>query len=353
MSEVIVVGAGLAGLTAAINCARAGHEVRVLEKHDRIGGDPLYHPSVDATPLLPDAMGKMLGLELKPPYAIPVPELNIYVYGRRMSIEGRYQYLHAVERGSRSTSIESYLYQEALDRGVKFEFGWKLGSQKDALELPPGTIIATGLHYEPFLALGIPFIETYGYFANFKHEGPPSPYAWFDSFAGDYCYFGNANGIGFALAFDRYPMKKEAREHFSERVRLDLGVVIEDWVPLEGAVGVKSISNPRLFVGDKILAGTLAGMQDPLWFFGVHSCLISGHIAAQAVDDKAAALERFGKLTSLYKYSFLGRKVFELMPHPVRKSILGPLYGAQCRWPEKLGGLALPAIPGFSDLRKG
>ena len=40
MSEVIVVGAGLSGLTAAINCARAGHEVTVLDRFKEVGGLP-------------------------------------------------------------------------------------------------------------------------------------------------------------------------------------------------------------------------------------------------------------------------------------------------------------------------
>lgn len=34
--EVLIIGAGLAGLTAAIECARKGHRVRVLERHSEI-----------------------------------------------------------------------------------------------------------------------------------------------------------------------------------------------------------------------------------------------------------------------------------------------------------------------------
>ncbi|MDQ2631264.1 MAG: NAD(P)-binding protein [Actinomycetota bacterium] len=38
MSPITVVGGGLGGLTAAISCAEAGHEVRLLEAHDQLGG---------------------------------------------------------------------------------------------------------------------------------------------------------------------------------------------------------------------------------------------------------------------------------------------------------------------------
>jgi monoamine oxidase len=42
--DVIVVGAGLAGLTAARELAGAGMDVRVLEARDRVGGRTLNHP---------------------------------------------------------------------------------------------------------------------------------------------------------------------------------------------------------------------------------------------------------------------------------------------------------------------
>ena len=46
-ADVVVVGAGLAGLTAAREIVAAGREVVVLEARDRVGGRVLNHPIGD------------------------------------------------------------------------------------------------------------------------------------------------------------------------------------------------------------------------------------------------------------------------------------------------------------------
>ena len=57
--DVVVVGAGLAGLAAARRLVDAGAEVVVLEARDRVGGRTLTLPAADGTPI--DHGGQWIG----------------------------------------------------------------------------------------------------------------------------------------------------------------------------------------------------------------------------------------------------------------------------------------------------
>jgi hypothetical protein len=325
MPEVIVAGAGLAGLTAALNLARDGNDVLVLEKYERIGGVPEAHPAVDVTPMEPGPLGKFIGVELTEPHVTPCEGWNVYAFGRKVPMDLTFINLMCVERGSGKTALDMLLYEKCLEAGVEFEFNHPLVSQGDFARLPPDSIIATGLYFEAFEAFHIPYQKVYGYIGRGKTDRGALCAVWFHDYVLDYAYYGAANGILFCLYFAREPVRKSEWERFvSGQLNGQENMECAVWDYHEGLVPTAAYDNPVMFVADKILAGTLGGMMDPFALFGVHGSLVSGKLAAIAHADKARAYELFTRYTRFFNRNLRAKRVFDSMPVPIKKRILGP-----------------------------
>ena len=324
-NEVVVVGAGLAGLTAALNLAREGKEVLVLEKYDRVGGIPEAHPACDVTPMQPGPLGRFIGVDLGEPQISSCQGWNVYAYDQLVEMDLTYVNLHCVERGSAKSALDIQLYNLCLDAGVKFEFDKRLVSQGDFAELPPDSIIATGLYFEAFEALHIPYEKVFGYIGRGKTDKWPNCGVWFHDYALDYAYYGSNNGIVFSLYFNREPVRDDEFERFKEKQLLGQeGMVCSVWDYHEGLVPTAAYNNPKMFAGDKILAGTLGGMMDPFALFGVHGSLVSGKLAAMAHSDKAAANDLFKKYTRYFNRNLFMKRRFDSTPEAFQRKMLGP-----------------------------
>ena len=117
--KVHIVGAGLAGMVAAINLAREGHRVTVLEAAKKIGDIHPYHPSAHSTPIDLDLIKNYVGIDITP---CLTPLKNVYAYADSKKYQTSYQNGYSVERGSRQTSMDTYLYHIAKELGVEFQF---------------------------------------------------------------------------------------------------------------------------------------------------------------------------------------------------------------------------------------
>ena len=353
-AEVVVVGAGLAGLTAALNLARDGRGVRVLEKFDKVGGTPLAHPAVDVTPMETEPLGRFIGVELGEPEVTPSGTWNHYAYGYKVPMDLTFVNLKCVERGSRKTALDMKLYNLCADAGVKFEFGKPLVTQGDFAQLPPDSVIATGLYFEAFEALNIPYQTCFGYIGRGRTDRGPQCATWFAEYILDYAYYGSANGVVFCLYFAREPVRESEWKRFTEKqLAGQEGMVCTRWDYHEGPAPTAVYNNPRLFAGDKILAGTLSGMMDPFALFGVHGSLVSGKIAAMAHTDKAEAYALFKKYTRFFNRNLFIKRVFNGIPDWHKKRRLGKEIHFMQKHAGLLRGSAtsfFQSLPGYGQL---
>lgn len=360
--EVTIVGAGLSGLCAAITARKLGYEVHCVDKYNRAGGMPGAHPFVDTTPFDCGLMSRFLGVPIGEPQVRPSEHFNIYAFGKKCALDPAHSLLHNVERGPRRTAIDRYLHDIALDMGVTFEWGNPVRCQKDLAQYPPNTIVATGPYIESFDALGIPYETAYGYVLSGKYRpfGVPSNASrvsvYFDHYTRDYCYLPASNGVVAGLFFARRPVGKEHRDIWERQLKETEGVEFKTWWPERGYFASRYPNQPRLFAGDKILAGTLAGAQDPGTYFGCHGAMVSGKIAAIALEDKATAQEMFRVCNRSFNNMWFFRRVaINYAPEFMRGIALKRLITDVARL-EALGriqgALLARMIPGYVLLKK-
>lgn len=353
MAKIQIVGAGLSGLVAAIDLAREGYEVTVLEGHSGIGGLKGVHPSAHSTPINVEAVSRYVGIDLAPSFK-PILDFRLGVLNSLYRC--RTDTLYCVERSDRPTSIDTQLYEECLRLGVTFSFGTMV---ENPFDLPPDTIIATGLHPEMFEALAVPYERVYSFwmyaerdpadFGSLKAGFEQLLVGYLDNYTNDYFYVTAVNDLWYALLFSRKPLGKANLADCRAKVQDRLGVELKGWKFLTGCVPTRSIRNPRLFLGDKILTGSLSGTMDPFYLFGIHGALVSGKIAALAVRDPEGAQREFRRVNRFYVPTLIQRRIYER--NFLRNYMFNALLRGVPRLTCQLSRLATLGVPGYRDFK--
>lgn len=351
--RVEIVGAGLAGLTAAINLAGEGYEVVVYEKEKKVGGIPSARPDPAGGPFGLSRLKAYIGIDVSP--ALKAVERNsLMIWGRRVEMKPRPALpMYMVERGSRKSSLDSFLYRKATERGVNVEFGQPFETRKDFEDLPPGSIIATGLERRAFEILGIPHNVGYAIVAKGKVDYQAATATiYMNDYTINYGFTSTINGICYAQIFQAdKPIRKDDLEGFDRDVRQAESYKLSPWKEVDiGVLPYRSYSNPRLFWGDKVLAGTLAGAIDPLMGFGMLGALLSGKIAAMAQEDRRTALKEFRRLNVLYAPELLGRKLMVSSPTFVRRGLAEVNAAVFDALPDSVVDLWYRFVPGYGRM---
>ncbi len=350
---IFVVGAGLAGLTAAINLAREGFRVVVYEARSRIGGRGDFRPDPAGSPFSLDYLRAYTGIDISP-VARPLRACRYFLWGTTYQIEfPRTVSCYMVERGSRASSLDALLLDIATKEGVEIVFGRKFTKREEFEALPPGSIVATGLEYETFKVLGLPHEVSHAYCAKaVVGTQDPSVAIYMGSFTADYGFSCTVNGVALAFVFQRgRPLSTSDKKVFRDLVRAGEPFEFKTWRDLDfGACPSGSLTNPRLFWKDKIVAGSLGGNMDPLLNFGMLGAMISGRIAAQAVTDPVEALKEFRRLNLLFYPLWCVRKALVHMPDQWRARIATTFLATYDRMPPLLQRIPYLFVPGYGRM---
>ena len=165
------------------------------------------------------------------------------------------------------------------------------------------------------------------------------------------------HGIHYNLLFSYgQEVSNEALEKYRAFTRRCEGVDDESWKYIHGVSPVVMPDNPSLFRGGLIMCGTISGMIDPFMGFGISGALISGKVAAMAVDDRASAVREFER----FNHNFAGVLRFKReVWYPLRERVDILEHVARILGPERTLALLVDglrhtrkksAIPGFSPL---
>lgn len=278
---VRILGAGLAGLTAAIKLAQAGVSVTVLEKRDFVGRAVDGHQAIRNYEHNHDQIEYFRQNGIKIDHAKPIHNIIKHApSGKSMTIqsEGKNPIFYSLKRGPGEISLEHQLYRQALDLNADVVFN----SSSD-LASTDADIIATGGLHNNIWAYGSVYAdanvdrETILFFMN--NEYCPKGYIYAIPYENEITIAATTFEIG-------CPLPKLFQNFIKENP------VIRD--ALNGATflnhtsGFEYANIPKTAVinGKKII-GSAAGFIDPSRGFGIKYSLLSGMLAAKSIKENS------------------------------------------------------------------
>lgn len=274
MTSVSVIGAGPAGLAAAIELARRGAHVTVYEQHRCAGGR--FHgdfQAIENWTTDEDALIWLQRLGVVPdfPYR-PTRELTLAdpTLMRRVGRSDR-PLLYLVKRGPETDSLDRHLAAQAAARGVEFRYGRRVRPS----ELAGPVIVAAGPRGTQGVVVGIVASTSHAdqVVAIASERLAPRGYA--------YCVIWSGRAtIATVLVRDF----RQAWLCLAEARRALATMGLSDFRAMCRFGGRAHVSaTGPLAEGSRSYVGEAAGLQDYLFGFGLRYAFLSGHLAARAI----------------------------------------------------------------------
>lgn len=274
MKQVNIAGAGPAGLTAAINLARAGYTVDVFEKRSDTG--KRFHGDIQGLENWSEEMNVLQDLQ----------RMNLTInfdcdpFRKQVTTNGSHSRIsyypeekplcYLVKRGAMPGSLDQGLKAQALAAGVNFHFS-------KTIPLEDADIVATGPISQEIFAVdkGIVFHTNYEDTNVFlvNDEAAYKGYA--------YLLITKGYGCLCTVLFDKFERLDTCYETSKQMLCAAFPFDMQNPKPV---AGIGCFSTQNIFQkGKSLYVGEAAGLQDLMWGFGIRTAILSGYTAANCI----------------------------------------------------------------------
>jgi len=271
---ITILGAGPAGLTAAISLAKAGLPVRVYERRQEVGrqlaGDLEGLENWSAPLDVLEDLGRMgIAADFS---CTPVHHFTVFNGQRDWHFAGRRPLFYLVKRGSDPDSLDAGLKRQAVQAGVEIHFGQTVAEEQ-------ADIVATGARprYRFALDRGLAF----------RTDLPDTAIGLVNDRAAfkGYAYLLSVGGTGCICTciFDRFAGLNSCFATTLDMFKRYRSFSMRD-VKRVGGFGAFRL-HPFFEKGKRLYVGEAAGVQDLLWGFGMRTAIRSGWLAARSIVE--------------------------------------------------------------------
>lgn len=276
MEKINILGAGISGLSAAINLAKKGYTVEIFEKRSDCGKRFLGDlEGLENWSSKVDVVKELNSMNIKTNFDNnPFKKLSVSDGKEILEINLKKPMFYLVKRGAVANSIDQGLKNQALDQGVNIHFNEKVSQENiDIISTGPAGqkyfVVAKGIHFESnsddiaFLLL--------------NNEASAN---------GAYSYLLISNGYGCICSVNIYTTGHEANKYYKKTYEMITKLVDIDIRNEKNVGGLGCFQlRPNLIKNGKIYTGEAAGLQDLLWGFGMRYAIISGYLASISITE--------------------------------------------------------------------
>ncbi len=304
MKNIKILGAGLSGLSAAINLARAGYNVDVFEKDDDCG--KRFHGDLEGLEnwsLPVDVIHEFKSMNIKINFDCS-PFKTVYLSDGKELLDNTFKkpVFYIIKRGVVENSLDQGLKNQAMDLGVNIHFNSK--TKKENMDI---ISIGTSENKRVGIVKGI----------RFETESDDIAVSLLNNEASNsgYSYLLITNGYGSMCSVNLYVTGNKANMYFKKAYEIITDLFNIDIKNEKNVGGVGCfLLKPRLVENGKIYTGEAAGLQDLLWGFGMRYAVTSGFLAALSIIEnknyKKLIKQRLsGRIKTSVVNRFLSEKV--------------------------------------------